>query len=108
MSAGGPLSSKGTSTGRGTTVSTKGMISQFAPPAAPTSGGQKGDPLILSVTHLPIQIVVPTAVNSALMAAENIIDSMRAQQPANLVLPSLYKRAYLIAYETDEIAVVKP
>jgi hypothetical protein len=84
------------------------MISRFAPPPSPTTGGQKGDPLVLSITQLPIQIIVPTAVNSALMAAENIVDSMRAQQQANLVLPSLYKRAYLIAYETDEIAVVKP
>lgn len=57
---------------------------------------------------IPIVIVIPTATNIALMVAENIVANLLASQQSNLVLPSLYKRAYLVAYETDEIAVVKP
>jgi hypothetical protein len=55
-----------------------------------------------------IMIIVPTAPNIALLVSENIFANMRVNQPASIQLPSLYKRAYLIAYETDEIAVVKP
>lgn len=53
-------------------------------------------------------IVVPTAINITLMASDNIIDNLRVQQSSSLVLPSMYKRAFLISYETDEIALVKP
>jgi hypothetical protein len=52
-------------------------------------------------------IVVPTATNIVLMASENIVQNLMLRQAASLALPSLYKRAYLIAYETDEIAVIK-
>lgn len=54
-----------------------------------------------------VMIVVPTAPNVCLMAAQNITQNLLVRQPANLTLPSLYKRAYFIAYETDEVAVVK-
>jgi hypothetical protein len=59
------------------------------------------------VAQQSIVIVVPTAPNICLMVAENIVDNLRVRQAADLQLPSLYKRAYLIAHETDEIAVVK-
>jgi len=52
-------------------------------------------------------VMVPTAINTCLAAAENITENLRVRQPASLTLPSLYKRAYLIAYETDEIALVR-
>jgi len=54
-----------------------------------------------------VMIVVPTATNVVLMMSENIMANLRLRQPASLELPSMYKRAYLVAYETDEIAVVK-
>lgn len=54
-----------------------------------------------------VAIVVPTAINVVLMASENIVDNVKGRNAASLSLPSLYKRAYLIAYETDEIALVK-
>jgi len=54
-----------------------------------------------------VLVAIPTATNVCLMASENISDNMRAQQTADLALPSMYKRAYLIAYETDEIALVR-
>jgi len=56
----------------------------------------------------PITIVVPTAPNVTLMVSENISANMRVQQASSIQLPSLYKRAYLIVYETDEIAYVRP
>ena len=109
MSEGGSHTSKGVRSGRGVTVSTKGMISgpYTAPPAA-AAPLPEGDPLVLSLTQVPVRIVVPTAINTCLLVTENIIDNMRVLQSASFTLPSAYKRAFLIAYETDEIAVVKP
>lgn len=52
-------------------------------------------------------VAIPTAINTCLIAAENITDNLRAQQASDLELPSLYKRAFLVAYETDEIALVR-
>lgn len=52
-------------------------------------------------------VVVPTAINTCLMASENLSDNLRARQSSNLELPSMYKRAFLVAYETDEIALVR-
>jgi hypothetical protein len=92
---------------RGFGLSTKGLIPQGhspAPPAPPTPT----PPPAAQVTKYPVVIVVPTAPNVLLMVAQNIAANLRASQAANLVLPSLYKRAYLMANETDEIAVVMP
>ncbi len=61
----------------------------------------------LAVAETPTIIVVPTATNTVLMVAENINANLRVQQAASLTLPSLYKRAYLIANETDETAVIR-
>lgn len=52
-------------------------------------------------------VTIPTAINTCLIATENITDNLRAQQPSDLELPSLYKRAFLVAYVTDEIALVR-
>lgn len=96
----------------GSALSTKGLISgggdttptPTAPVAAPPAPSAQG----IAQASGPVVIVVPTAVNTLLMVAENIVANLRAGQSSNLTLPSLYKRAYLIAYETDEVAVVKP
>lgn len=108
MSSGGSLSTKGTIR-PGVTRTTKGVIDEGtqATPGG-TSISTQAPPLALALTRGPVVIIIPTATNFALMAVENIIANLRAQQSANLVLPSLYKRAYLVAYETDEVAVVKP
>lgn len=99
MSNGGSLSTKGLVSGGGAVAPTVDTTLSPPPPS----------PLQLeSATPTgTVMIVVPTAINVVLMAAENIVSNLRVRQAANLVLPSLYKRAYLIAYETDEIAVVK-
>lgn len=75
-------------------------------PPVPISTAEHFNPPVQGVADTVI--VIPTAPNIVLMVAENIFKNLRVQQPSNVVLPSLYKRAYLIAYETDEIAVVKP
>jgi hypothetical protein len=62
---------------------------------------------IIIVPDVPALVTIPTAINTCLIAAENITDNLRAQQPSDLELPSLYKRAFLVAYVTDEIALVR-
>lgn len=97
MSNGGSLSTKGLVSGGGD-APVEGMLAP--PPAEPL-------PLESATPTNTVMIVIPTATNTCLMAVENIVANLRARQAANLTLPSLYKRAYFIAYETDEIAVVK-
>lgn len=81
-------------------------LSPAALAAAAAAAGQGPAPDV-EVFQQRVMIVVPTAVNVCLMAAENIVDNLRVRQSADLTLPSLYKRAFLVAHETDEIAVVK-
>lgn len=91
-------------------LTTKGLVSGGATvEETPTVLPPPPDALRVGVdvAQHTIVIVVPTAVNVCLMAAENIVDNLRARQSADLTLPSLYKRAFLVAHETDEIAVVK-
>lgn len=105
MSSGRSLATKGVGRG-GVTFSTKGLIDELTVALpVPRVGGER---FAIAQEENPTVIVVPTAHNLLLFAVENIIANLRVQQPANLELPSMYKRAYLIAYETDEIAVVKP
>lgn len=107
MSSGTSLATKGVLR-TGITRATKGVIDEIAS-SGPSSGSTlAAPPLALERTRGPVMIIIPTATNFALMAVENIVTNLRAQQAANLSLPSLYKRAYLVAYETDEVAVVKP
>lgn len=94
----------------GGSLATKGLISGgSSAPVAEAEAPAPPDALVfdVDVPHKQVMVVIPTAVNVVLMAAENVVDNLRARQPASLTLPSLYKRAFLIAHETDEIAVVK-
>ena len=59
------------------------------------------------MSNVRVVVTIPTAINTCLIAAENITDNLRAQQPSDLELPSLYKRAFLVAYVTDEIVLVR-
>jgi hypothetical protein len=54
-----------------------------------------------------VQVVIPTATNIVLMVSENISSNLRKGQASDIALPSLYKRAFLIVNETDEVALVK-
>jgi hypothetical protein len=75
------------------------------PPLPPGFGTSPSTPVLQH--DADVFVVIPTAINVCLMASENISDNLRAQQPSDLALLSMYKRAYLIAYETDEIALVR-
>lgn len=96
MSDGSALTTKGLtgfiSTGTGPTP---------VPPAVAPAAGSTGVP----ITQGPIVIVIPTAPNLCLVVSQNITDNLRQNQASNLTLPSLYKRAYMVANETDEIAL---
>lgn len=98
MSNGGSLATKGLISGGGAAV----VETVLAAPPAPAVIGETASPTG------KVLIIVPTAPHICLMAAENITANLRVQQVSNLTLASLYKRAFLVAYETDEIAVVKP
>lgn len=54
-----------------------------------------------------VQIVLPTAPDFLLMAAENMHTNLLRRQPAEIEVPSLYRRAFQIVNETDEAAIIK-
>ena len=56
---------------------------------------------------LNVTIVLPTGVDTLLLAAENITVNLRQRLVSNLELPSLYRRAYQIVNETAESGVVQ-
>jgi hypothetical protein len=56
---------------------------------------------------IKVQIILPTAINIALMVSENISDNLRLSKASDLELPSLYRRAFLIVGETDEVGVLR-
>lgn len=99
----------------GSSLATKGLVSGgsgSAPspvvPAVSLPPGFGTSPSAPVLDHdAYVLVTIPTAPNVCLIAAENISDNLRAQQATDLVLPSLYKRAFLVAYETDEIALVR-
>lgn len=98
----------------GGSLATKGLVSGGAgetptvvtsAPLPPGFGTSPSTPVLQHDAH--VLVVIPTAINTCLMASENISDNLRAQQSSDLALPSMYKRAFLVAYETDEIALVR-
>ncbi len=54
-----------------------------------------------------VLILVPTAINVALLVSENISDNLRLSKASNLELPSLYRRAFLVVGETDEVGILR-
>lgn len=52
-----------------------------------------------------VTIAAPTAPNVVLITVENIVTNLRGRQAANIQLPSIYRRAHLIAYQTDDLAI---
>lgn len=57
--------------------------------------------------EVQIDIFIPTAPNTLLLVNENITANLLKGQSADIQLPSLYKRAYLIVNQTDETAVAR-
>lgn len=54
-----------------------------------------------------VQIVLPTPPDILLMVAENMHTNLLRRQSAEIEMPSLYRRAFQIVNETDEVAVTK-
>jgi len=54
-----------------------------------------------------VLLLVPTAINVALLVSENISDNLRLNKASNLELPSLYRRAFLVVGETDEVGILR-
>ncbi len=54
-----------------------------------------------------VEIIVPTAINIVLMVNENIVENLLKQQDAQIELPSLYRRAFLIVNESDEVGIIR-
>lgn len=102
--SGGELATKGL-----VDVDTEGAVTPTTIAPAPTlpPGLDVRTHVATRVQDATVIVVVPTAINVCLIAAENITGNLRARQVSDLDLPSLYKRAFLVAYETDEIALVR-
>lgn len=52
-------------------------------------------------------LVVPSAPNILNLVHENIVTNLRRRQDADLELPSLYRLAYAIHYNTGEMLVTR-
>lgn len=98
----------------GVSLATKGLVSPEGAATQSTvlppdlsSGLATSASTVTTLSDARVIVTIPTAINTCLIAAENITDNLRAQQPSDLELPSLYKRAFLVAYVTDEIALVR-
>jgi hypothetical protein len=51
------------------------------------------------------QLTMPTPRTFLRLANDNIMNNLRRRRDANLALPSLYKLAYAVVYNTGEIPV---
>lgn len=113
--SGGSLAKKGVGSS-GVGLATKGLVeggegavvpAVLAPAPLLPPGFDVRTFVASRLSDASVIVVVPTAINVCLIAAENITDNLRARQASDLELPSLYKRAFLVAYETDEVAIVR-
>lgn len=51
------------------------------------------------------RLIVPTAINMLNLVNENIVDNLRRFQDSGLVLPSLYRLAFMVYYNTGELPI---
>ena len=51
------------------------------------------------------KLIIPTPESLLQVANTNIVDNLRRRRDANLDVPSLYRRAYMVAYNTGELPV---
>ena len=47
--------------------------------------------------------VIPTAINTLTVVHQNIVTNLRRAQESDVELPSMYKRAFMVVYETGEM-----
>jgi len=50
-------------------------------------------------------LIMPTAPNVLNLVHENIVSNLRRRQASDLELPSLYRLAYMVHYNTGELVV---
>jgi hypothetical protein len=53
--------------------------------------------------QLHITVITPTAINVIGVVHQNIVSNLRRKQPSDIELPSMYRRAFMMTYETGEI-----
>lgn len=53
------------------------------------------------------EFMIPTATNVVNLVSQNIADNLRRRQDSDIVLPSLYRLAYAIHYNTGEFLVTR-
>jgi len=51
-------------------------------------------------------LIIPSPENLLELANTNIMENLRRRQSANLDLPSLYRRAFMVVYNTNELPVI--
>lgn len=51
------------------------------------------------------KLIIPTALNVLNLVDENIIDNLRKRQDSDIQLPSLYRLAFMVHYNTGELPV---
>lgn len=51
------------------------------------------------------RFIVPTALNVLNLVNENIVNNLRRLQDSDLELPSLYRLAFMVYYNTGELPV---
>lgn len=51
------------------------------------------------------RFIVPTAINVLNVVNENIVNNLRRLQDSDLGLPSLYRLAFMVYYNTGELPV---
>ena len=53
------------------------------------------------------ELMVPTAVNIINLVSQNITDNLRRRQDSDITLPSLYRLAFTMHYNTGELLVTR-
>jgi hypothetical protein len=50
-----------------------------------------------------IVAVIPTAINTLTVVHQNVVTNLLRKQVSDVELPSMYKRAFMMTYETGEL-----
>lgn len=53
--------------------------------------------------EVKITAVIPTAINTLAVVHQNVVTNLKRAEVSDVELPSMYKRAFMITYETGEI-----
>jgi hypothetical protein len=62
--------------------------------------------LVTVDTDAQVVTLIPSAINMVLMVNDNVVSNLRRGLTTDLSLPSLYRKAFLVVNETDEISAI--